>query len=241
MENIAELAAALSKAQAEIKGAERSRTNPAFKSQYATLADVWDACREPLTRNGLSVVQLPSCADGVVRVTTVLLHASGQSIRETLELPVMQKTPQGVGSAITYGRRYGLAAMVGVAPDEDDDGNAASVRTHNGHDQRRESHRDQPRPRPEPTKADAPIESKDDDMATNTKELRDTCQSLASRLRRHTGKNVAALRKAADVPENGSLNPMQLVRFVNYCKRELLNYEDPEPDDLPQWAGDEPA
>jgi hypothetical protein len=123
------LAAALAKAQGQIHAAEKSRKNEHFRSKYATLADVWDACRGPLSANGLSVAQLVRAADGGVEVETVLLHASGQSISSVLALPVAQNTAQGLGSAITYGRRYGLAAMVGVAPDEDDDGNAASGTT----------------------------------------------------------------------------------------------------------------
>lgn len=243
----AKLASALSKAQAEIRHAEKSAENPAFKRdgkpmKYATLADIWDAARAPLTKNGLCIVQAPRRTEsGGVAVRTMLLHESGETYDAgELEMPG-GNTAQAVGSAITYARRYSMAAIVGIAPDEDDDGAAAS--TGGGWDQRRERPRDQPRPRPEPTRADAPIESKDDDLATNTKELRDACQSLASRLRRHTGKNVAALRKGAGVPENGSLDPMQLLRFVNYCKRELANYEDPEPDDLPAWSlsSEEPA
>lgn len=240
-----EIATALSKAQAEIKHAEKSAENPAFKRdgkvlRYATLADVWDACREPLTKHGLSVVQIPKRTDHGVAVITTLLHTSGQMITGELEMPIGNATAQSIGSAITYARRYALSALVGIAPDEDDDGAQASTgwQGNRGHDQRRERPRDQPRERPEPTKADAPIESTNDEMATNTKELRDACQSLASRLRRHTGKGVAALRKSAGVPESGSLDPMQLLRFVNYCKRELANYEDPEPDadDLPAWS-----
>lgn len=142
-EQINELATALAKAQAEIEGASKSRTNPAFKSQYATLADVWDACRGPLTKNGLSIVQLPGFADGKVRVTTILMHASGQFIEETLDLPVSKNDAQGVGSALTYGRRYGLSAMTGVAPDDDDDGSSASRRDglggSNGNGQRPQS------------------------------------------------------------------------------------------------------
>lgn len=123
---INELAAALAKAQASIEGAAKSNINPAFKSKYADLASVWDACRGPLTANGLSVAQLPSIEDGGrVAVRTMLLHASGQYVAETLSVVPVKTDPQGVGSAITYLRRYGLSAMVGVAPD-DDDGNAAS-------------------------------------------------------------------------------------------------------------------
>lgn len=128
MLGVDQLATALAKAQAEIVGAEKSRKNDHFKSSYATLADTWEACRGPLTKHGLSIVQLVGATANGVTVETRLLHSSGQSLSSILELPVGQKTAQGIGSAITYGRRYGLSAMVGVAPDEDDDGNTASNR-----------------------------------------------------------------------------------------------------------------
>jgi hypothetical protein len=121
------LARALAKAQAVMEGASKDKTNPAFKSRYADLASVWDACRGPLTSNGLAVVQLVTSADKTsVTVETRLLHEGGESLSSTLTLPVEKATAQGVGSAITYARRYGLSAMVGVAPDDDDDGNGAS-------------------------------------------------------------------------------------------------------------------
>jgi hypothetical protein len=132
---IGKLAEALAKAQGEIKGAAKDSTNPHYRSKYADLASVWDACRAALTKNGLSVVQLPdTTADGVFLHTT-LAHSSGQWMRGTMPVRPVQDTPQGLGSALTYARRYSLAAMVGVAPDDDDDGNAASAGTpaNNGH------------------------------------------------------------------------------------------------------------
>lgn len=120
-----ELFAALAKAQASIQGAQKGNTNPHFKAKYADLASVWDACREALTSNGLSVTQLPSSDGETVSVRTILAHESGQWISSTLRMRPTKADPQGVGSALTYARRYSLAAMVGVAP-EDDDGNAAS-------------------------------------------------------------------------------------------------------------------
>ena len=79
-EQLAELAGALSKAQAMLRGAVKDSTNPHFKSRYADLASCWDACREALAANGLSVVQLPEGTGGVVEMTTMLLHTSGQWI-----------------------------------------------------------------------------------------------------------------------------------------------------------------
>ena len=126
-ERIDDLAAALATAQGAMEAASKDKTNPHFKSKYADLASIWDAIREPLSKNGLSVVQLPEEIDGKIRLTTMLLHKSGQWIEAAYSLPPTKNDPQGFGSAITYMRRYALSG-VGVAP-EDDDGNDASART----------------------------------------------------------------------------------------------------------------
>jgi len=130
-ETINELATALSLAQSEIEGAVKDSANPFFKSKYADLASVWDAIRAPFAKNGLSVVQGPEVvfyAEGRVSVLcTRLMHKGGQWIESQIPLEPIKNDPQGVGSAITYMRRYALQAMAGVAP-EDDDGNHASGR-----------------------------------------------------------------------------------------------------------------
>ncbi len=119
---------ALSAAQAVMTGAKKDSENPHFRSKYSDLASVWDACREPLTRNGFCVIQpVTSMSTTSVTVTTMLAHKSGEWIACDLTLTSDKATPQGIGSAITYARRYGLSAMAGIAP-EDDDGNAASGR-----------------------------------------------------------------------------------------------------------------
>lgn len=126
-EQINDLAAALAKAQAALKPALKDATNPHFKSRYADLSAVWEACRAPLSTNGLSVVQMPTdSTEGRVALTTVLMHTSGQYIGTTVSTRLQQDSAQGVGSALTYLRRYALAALVGIVADEDDDGNAAS-------------------------------------------------------------------------------------------------------------------
>ena len=125
-ENLADLAAALCAVQGELKPAIKQADNPFFKSKYVDLPGVWEAIRPLLAKNGLSVVQtFTASADGPTIVTT-LIHKSGQWVSSELFLKPAKSDPQGVGSAITYGRRYALAAMVGVVADEDDDGNAAS-------------------------------------------------------------------------------------------------------------------
>lgn len=128
-ENIDQLATALTAAQGEIVPAPKDATNPHFKSRYADLSSIWSACRSALSKHGLAVIQTPSVQDGRVRITTRLIHKSGQWIESELDLKLIQDTPQAVGSAITYGRRYSLSAMVGVVSDDDDDGNVASGRS----------------------------------------------------------------------------------------------------------------
>lgn len=128
-ESIAALAAALAKAQGAIKAAVKDSSNPHFKSRYADLASVWEACRRPLSENGLAVIQTTDeVPDGTaVLLVTTLVHASGEWIAGRLRLNPVKPDPQGMGSAITYARRYALAAIVGIAPD-DDDGEAAQGR-----------------------------------------------------------------------------------------------------------------
>lgn len=125
--SIARLAAALAKAQGQMKAALKRSENPDFRSRYADLAAVLEACRGPLSANELAVMQRVSTGQDEVTVTTLLAHSSGEWVRDRATFPVAQRTPQAFGSAITYARRYSLAALVGVAAEEDDDGNAASA------------------------------------------------------------------------------------------------------------------
>jgi hypothetical protein len=125
-ETIAELTKALVKVQSSIKPAIKDANNPFFKSSYADLNSVWDSCRDLLAANGLAVIQTTAPVEHAVIVETTLAHTSGEWISGELMLPLTKQDAQGVGSAITYGRRYGLAAIVGIVADVDDDGNAAS-------------------------------------------------------------------------------------------------------------------
>lgn len=123
-----ELAAALAKAQGEIKTAVKDSANPFYKSTYADLASVWDACRTPLSKYGLSVTQTTDVTDaGTTILVTTLLHSSGQLIQGRYPVHPVKPDPQALGSALSYARRYALQAIVGVAPD-DDDGEAAMER-----------------------------------------------------------------------------------------------------------------
>jgi hypothetical protein len=126
-EQINELATALAKAQGEIAPAIKDKNNPFFKSSYADLSSIWNACKVPLSKNGLAVLQTTETKDGQLILITTLAHASGQWIRSYLPVLSEKQNAQGLGSALTYMRRYALSAMVGVTSDEDDDGNACSA------------------------------------------------------------------------------------------------------------------
>ncbi len=128
-ESIKELATALSKFQGELKPAIKDEINPFFKSRYADLAGVWEAIREPLSKNGLSVAQLPYIENDKTILTTLLLHISGEWLSSDIAItPVKLNDPQAMGSAITYSRRYSLGALLGVAAEEDDDAEEATDR-----------------------------------------------------------------------------------------------------------------
>ena len=127
-ESLAKLAEALAKAQGAIENAKKDSENPFFKSRYADLASIWDVCRKPLSDNGLSIIQIPEFIEGKIRLTTVIAHASGEWISGDLDMIPVKAEPQGIGSCITYARRYALSSFAGVAT-EDDDGNAASGKT----------------------------------------------------------------------------------------------------------------
>lgn len=123
-ESIAALSAALAKAQAEIENASKTANNPHFKSKYADLAEVLNTVRPVMSRHGIAIVQMPSFESGLASVETLMTHSSGEWLSNTCSAPVSKQDAQGVGSAITYLRRYSLASFAGIAQ-EDDDANAA--------------------------------------------------------------------------------------------------------------------
>ncbi len=127
-QSIAAIAAALVKAQREITFAAADSTNPHFRSKYADLGSVIEACKGPLNDNGIAVIQLPVPSDNLghtLAMVTRLQHESGEWIESTAVAPLQKHDPQGYGSAMTYLRRYCLAAAVGLYQ-EDDDGKKAS-------------------------------------------------------------------------------------------------------------------
>lgn len=127
MSDLNELATALAAAQGEIQPAPKDAANPYFKSKYASLPAIREAMQSAFAKHGLSVVQMPRVVEGQLRLSTILLHSSGQFLDcGELAATVEMDNPQKMGSAITYFRRYALAAISQTVADEDDDGNAAS-------------------------------------------------------------------------------------------------------------------
>lgn len=133
-ENTTELALALIEVQKQMAPATKDGSNPFTKSNYATLNSVMEACREPLLKNGILLTQIPVpppdyLGGGYLGLMTKLIHAkSGQWQASLTVIPLPKADPQGMGSAITYARRYALTAMLGMIT-EDDDGELAKIPT----------------------------------------------------------------------------------------------------------------
>lgn len=117
---------ALVAAVGELSNVAKTAANPYFKSKYAPLDAIIDATRPVLKKHGLAVIQQPLFSEGAAGVETTILHEGGYSTTSTLLLPLKDQSPQGVGSAITYARRYSLAAVLGIASEDDDDGNVST-------------------------------------------------------------------------------------------------------------------
>lgn len=150
-QTFADLAKALCAAQAEMTSAVKDAANPHFGKRYASLDAVIDAVRGPLTRHGLSFVQAPGSLDEAgLPITTMLMHTSGEFMRSTLHVPVTKRDAQGIGSCISYGRRYSLMSILGIAAADDDDAEAGMGRTGKADQQPPR----QPEPEPEPHPAD---------------------------------------------------------------------------------------
>lgn len=136
-ESIKELAAALAKFQGEISNPGNSttvtvktKTGGQYNYKYAPLDEILNLVRPILSKNSLSVVQAPSGSGNDIIITTILLHSSGEWIEfPQLSLKADNATPQAAGSAITYGRRYALSAVLGIASEDDDDGSGKGLET----------------------------------------------------------------------------------------------------------------
>lgn len=126
-DSISELAKAFAKTQQELKQPLKDAENPYFRSTYVPLENVAESITEAATKNGLSFSQEPSFDDGMVTVTTLIMHNSGEWIEYApLKLKPVKNDPQAYGSAITYAKRYALSAIFGITSDKDDDGNEAA-------------------------------------------------------------------------------------------------------------------
>lgn len=121
----ASIAKAFVSAQKAMEAVKKAASNPHFKTKYADLSEVVESVVPALNDAGIGVIQAPAFDGKWVTITTTFLHESGASLSGSLQMLPSKTDPQGVGSAITYGRRYSLLAMTGAAP-EDDDGNASS-------------------------------------------------------------------------------------------------------------------
>ena len=120
------IATALAKAQGNMGKALKQANNPHFRSKYADLGNVMDACLPALNEAGIALIQPPGEDEYGRYVETILIHGeSGEQLSCRVPLIVSKNDMQGYGSAVTYARRYGLMTMAGIAP-EDDDGNAAA-------------------------------------------------------------------------------------------------------------------
>lgn len=169
------LPTALLQVQGAIQPARKDSVNPHFKSRYADLTSVWEACKDALQAAGLAVIQLPMDGEtGRCTLLTRLQHVSGEYIESTASVKLVKDDPQGYGSALTYLRRYMLMALLGITPDDDDDGNAAS------HPPRGEgaSYRE-PAPKPAPKKSNGKGERAPAVRATMIERIGDMEQEAA--------------------------------------------------------------
>lgn len=121
------ISAAFVKAQPRVHVAIKNAVNPHLKNRYADLGAVWDAVETCLQENGLAVMQLPGeSINGCMHMETLLLHSSGEWFSKQMSMPMTKQDPQGYGSALTYARRYALAALFGVTQDDDDGARATA-------------------------------------------------------------------------------------------------------------------
>jgi hypothetical protein len=126
-ESIQNIASALCQFQAECPAPKKTAENPHFKSKYSPLEEIISTIKPHLAKNGLSFFQSTTTEGENICVTTLILHTSGEFIEtDPLKLPMGKVTAQGAGSAVTYARRYSLCAALGIAAEEDDDGNCAT-------------------------------------------------------------------------------------------------------------------
>jgi len=126
-DSFTKIAAAFVVAQTQVDIAIKNAVNPHLKNKYADLGAVYDACSEALKTNKLGIAQLPVAGDsGHLHLETMLIHESGEWLCSEIKMPLVKNDAQGYGSALTYARRYALAAMMGVTQDDEDGARASS-------------------------------------------------------------------------------------------------------------------
>jgi hypothetical protein len=208
-ESIKEIATAFALFQAEVTDPSKGGDNPHFKSKFVELNDLLMSVRPVLSRNGLSIMQEPSGNGQDITISTILLHNSGEWMEfEPLTLKAAKADPQGAGSAITYGRRYALSSILGVAWDEDDDGNKASQSA----GKEKQPSKVQTSTQPQKT---AP--QPNTDVTEEDKVLRNKMVSLVKELN-IMGEIKSILQEKWKVEDSKHLNFKQLVEVVDYLE-----------------------
>jgi len=161
---LSNIAAALCKVQATVSPALKEAKNSHLGNKYADLGSVWDACRDALIENQVAVIQMPTTDEpGYIGLTTRLLHSSGEWVEGHFRVPALDvksktETAQAVGSALTYMRRYSLAAALGITQ-EDDDGHAATQSRQPQAQPAQQARQQASRPAPAQTATQRPAES----------------------------------------------------------------------------------
>jgi hypothetical protein len=204
-ESVKEIAPAFLAAQMKMQPAPKDAKNPHFNSKYSDYESVVTAVRGPLNESDIAFMQPVRVTDAGVEIETVLMHKSGEFYSETLLVPLTRRDAQGVGSAISYGKRYGLQSMCGL-PSADDDGNEASAPNGNGA---------QRRPAPPPRKPDPAPRIKD----AEAEPLDETPQALPGSMN-DDEKFIAILR---DTFESRGFKPDEFSAAVAaVCKKKKI-------------------
>ena len=213
-EEIGKLAKALVKAQAEVESALKFSTNPHYGSPYADLTSVLKAIKPVLAKHGLAMVQYPGYGEGIVTMTTVLVHDSGEWLQSPeAAIPITKKDPHGAMSGITYLRRGCASSLMALIADDDDDGNAAVG--------------------PKPTKATKPTKkvaakkltkkeraAKDWNSSEHLAEALDTLSALIDACEEHGEVNHTHLEAAkAVISAEGPLDRVELA--IKFLEKEI--------------------
>ena len=199
--------AALAKAQKEMRTPVKDATNPHYRNGYASLKSCIKAIKPALNDNGFALLQSAGKDEQGHYIQTTFEHTSGGLFTSKFYMEPEKKGMQGLGSAATYAKRYGLLGLAGIEPDEDadDDGNAADEPPA------------APKPKPQPKKPDpeaehdAAVREEQNRAPTTPQELKEMMENkikaatetwqLKKILEEH-GKDFMVIKK--DNPKNSS-------------------------------------